>query len=116
MSYGSTAGAAVLPRRVIGRPENQSRRDACRSGLQGIGEDPSPAPELPHAFECPKPFSGRKTFAIQGRPRSLADRALRSELYSQSGWLGKSVGSVYYPGIGESMLSIHLRLESPGWK
>ena len=46
---------------MIGRrPETQSRRDACGSGLQGIGADPSPAPELSHAFERPKPSSERK--------------------------------------------------------
>jgi site-specific DNA recombinase len=39
-----------------GRPEIQSRWDACGSGLPGIGAYPSPAPELPRAVESPKPL------------------------------------------------------------
>ena len=47
MSCGPTACVAVLQRRVIGpRQETQSRRDAGGSGLQGIGADSSPVPEL----------------------------------------------------------------------
>src|ERR1019366_6833280 len=41
-------------------PETQRRRDACGSGLHGIRADPSPAQELPRAFERPKPFLERR--------------------------------------------------------
>ena len=52
---------AVLQRRMILRlPETQRCRDACGSGLHGIRADPSPAQELPRAFECPKPFLERR--------------------------------------------------------
>ena len=61
MSCGSVDCARFLQGRVIGRrPETQSSRDAGGSGLQGIGADPGPAPELPRALECPKPSSERK--------------------------------------------------------
>ena len=60
-SCGSVAGARFLQRRVIGRfPETQSSRGGGGSGLQGIGADPGPGPELPRAVECPKHSSERK--------------------------------------------------------
>ena len=46
---------------MIGRfPETQSSRGGGGSGLQGVGADPGPAPELPRAVKCPKPSSERK--------------------------------------------------------
>src|ERR1017187_1023477 len=45
---------------ILRLPETQRCRDACGSGLHGIRADPSPAQELPRAFECPKPFLERR--------------------------------------------------------
>src|ERR1017187_10561604 len=45
---------------ILRLPETQRCRDACGSGLYGIRADPSPAQELPRAFERPKPFLERR--------------------------------------------------------
>src|ERR1039457_1035469 len=45
---------------ILRLPETQRCRDACGSGLHGIRADPSPAQELPRAFERPKPFLERR--------------------------------------------------------
>src|ERR1019366_6683638 len=60
-SCGSTACVVVLQRRVIGRPFWKfNPLGCCSTVLQRICADPSPAPELQPAFECPKPFSERR--------------------------------------------------------
>src|ERR1017187_8747548 len=45
---------------ILRLPETQRCRDACGSGLHGIRADPSPAQELPRAFERPEPFLERR--------------------------------------------------------
>src|ERR1017187_9557858 len=45
---------------ILRLSETPKGRDACGSGLHGIRADPSPAQELPRAFECPKPFLERR--------------------------------------------------------
>src|ERR1017187_871451 len=45
---------------ILRLPETQRCRDACGSGLHGIRADPSPAQELPPAFERPEPFLERR--------------------------------------------------------
>src|ERR1017187_8867096 len=45
---------------ILRVPETQRCRDACGSGLHGLRADPSPAQELPRAFERPEPFLERR--------------------------------------------------------